>query len=189
RSVPGATGRNAGDGQHKLNSNARHHAPAGVDHRAPRRRPARTMATYVQGRRSTTPACSACLGESATAPARSAGGAGLEQSSETHLSSNGPSHNSRRLAMKNYGKLITGIIVVWFISVLSASALHVFKNDANRIGVEVAIAALTPIVVFSLWFALSENFRQFALSLNPRTLTSLQSWRFVGFTFVLLEAY
>src|ERR1700730_10114595 len=86
RSVPGATGRNAGDGQHKLNSNARHHAPAGVDHRAPRRRPARTMATYVQGRRSTSPACSACLGESATAPARSAGGAGLEQSSETHLS-------------------------------------------------------------------------------------------------------
>jgi hypothetical protein len=90
--------------------------------------------------------------------------------------------------MKNYGKLTTGIIVLWFIFALSASALHVFKNDANRIGVEVAIAAVTPIVVFSLWFAVSEKFRQFALSLNPRTLTSLQSWRFVGFTFVLLEA-
>jgi hypothetical protein len=90
--------------------------------------------------------------------------------------------------MKNYGKLITGIIVFWFISVLSASALHLFKNNANRIGVEVAIAAMTPIVVFALWFALSEKFRQFALSLNPRTLTSLQSWRFIGFTFVLLEA-
>jgi hypothetical protein len=90
--------------------------------------------------------------------------------------------------MKNYGKLTTGIIVLWFIFALSASALHLFKNDANRVGVEVAIAAVTPIVVFSLWFALSEKFRQFALSLNPRTLTSLQSWRFVGFTFVLLEA-
>jgi hypothetical protein len=77
--------------------------------------------------------------------------------------------------MKNYGKLITGIIVVWFISVLSASALHVFENDANRIGVEVAIAAVTPIVVFSLWFAVSQKFRQFALSLNPRTLTAVQS--------------
>jgi hypothetical protein len=90
--------------------------------------------------------------------------------------------------MKNYGKLLTGIIVVWFISVLSASALHVFKNDANRVGVEVGIAALTPIVVFSLWFALSKNFRQFALSLNPKTLTAAQSWRFIGFIFVLLEA-
>ena len=90
--------------------------------------------------------------------------------------------------MKNYGKLSIGIIVVWFIFVLSASALHLFQNDANRIGVEVAIAALAPIVVFSLWFAVSERFRQFALSLNPRTLTALQSWRFVGFIFVLLEA-
>lgn len=91
--------------------------------------------------------------------------------------------------MKNYGKLTTGIIVGWFIFVLSASALHLFKNDANRVGVEVAIAALTPIVVFSLWFAVSEKFRQFALSLNTRTLTGAQSWRFVGFTFVLLEAH
>src|SRR5260221_9250914 len=90
--------------------------------------------------------------------------------------------------MKNYGKLITGIIITWFIFVLSASALHVFKNDANRVGVEVAIAAVTPIVAFSMWFAISEKFRQFALSLNPRTLTAVQSWRFVGFTFVLLEA-
>jgi hypothetical protein len=90
--------------------------------------------------------------------------------------------------MRNYGKLTIGIIVVWFIFALSASALHLFKNDANRIGVEVAIAALAPIVVFSLWFAVSEKFRQFALSLNPRTLTALQSWRFVGFIFVLLEA-
>jgi hypothetical protein len=43
-------------------------------------------------------------------------------------------------------------------------------------------------VVFSLWFAGSEGFRQFALALNPRILTSIQAWRMVGFTFVLLEA-
>src|SRR5260370_15060078 len=90
--------------------------------------------------------------------------------------------------MKNYGKLTLGIIVVWFIFALSASALHLFKNDANCIGVEGAIAALAPMVVFSVWFAVSGTFRQFALSLNPRTLTAVQSWRFVGFTFVLLEA-
>jgi hypothetical protein len=90
--------------------------------------------------------------------------------------------------MKNYGKLTAGIIVTWFLFALSASALHLFRNDANRIGIAVGVTALTPIVVFSLWFAASQSFRQFALSLNPRTLTAVQVWRLVGFTFVLMEA-
>jgi hypothetical protein len=90
--------------------------------------------------------------------------------------------------MKNYAKLSIGIIVVWFVFALSASALHLFHNDSNRIGAAVGVAALVPIVVFSLWFAASEGFRRFALSLNPRILTSAQAWRMVGFTFVLLEA-
>jgi hypothetical protein len=71
---------------------------------------------------------------------------------------------------------------------LSASALYWFRNDANRVGLAVAFAAVTPILVFVVWFAASEKFRQFALSLNPQVLTFAQSWRIVGFTFVLLEA-
>jgi hypothetical protein len=90
--------------------------------------------------------------------------------------------------MKSYGKLTAGIIAGWFIFALSASARHLFRNDAQRVGIAVAIAALTPIVVFALWFALSENFRQFTLSLNPRILTVAQAWRIIGFTFVLLQA-
>jgi hypothetical protein len=90
--------------------------------------------------------------------------------------------------MKNYAKFTMGLIIAWFVFALSASALHLFKNDSNRIGLAVAIAALTPIIVFSLWFAASESFRRFVLSLNPRVLTSAQAWRIVGFTFVLLEA-
>src|SRR5271168_1380708 len=90
--------------------------------------------------------------------------------------------------MKNYGKFVMGLIFVWFVFALSASALHLFKNDGNRIGVAVAIAASAPIVVFTAWIAASESFRRFVLSLNPSVLTSLQAWRFIGFTFVLLEA-
>jgi hypothetical protein len=90
--------------------------------------------------------------------------------------------------MKSYGTLTGGLIAGWFVFAVAASALQVFKNDSNRIGFEVAIAALAPILVFSLWFAASEKFRQFTLSLNPRILTLAQSWRIVGFTFVLLEA-
>jgi hypothetical protein len=64
-----------------------------------------------------------------------------------------------------------------------------FHNDADRLGFAVAVAALAPLLVFALWFAASAGFRRFALSLNPRVLTAVQSWRMVGFTFVLLEAH
>ncbi len=90
--------------------------------------------------------------------------------------------------MNKYGKITAVLLVVWFVTVLSASALDLFKNGSGRFGLGIAVAAATPLVLFSLWFARSEEFRQFALSLNPRILTSLQSWRIVGFTFLLLEA-
>src|SRR2546427_7001749 len=48
-------------------------------------------------------------------------------------------------------------------------------HDALPIfGLAVAIAALTPIVVFSLWFAASESFRSFALRSEEHT-SELQS--------------
>ena len=90
--------------------------------------------------------------------------------------------------MTSYGKLTASLIAAWFLFALSASALYWFRNDANRFGLAVAAAALAPIVVFAVWFAASEKFRQFTLSLNPQILTLAQSWRILGFTFVLLEA-
>jgi hypothetical protein len=90
--------------------------------------------------------------------------------------------------MKNYGKLTAGLIAVWFVFALTASALHLFENGSQRVGLGVGLAALIPIAVFGLWFATSGGFRQFALSLNPRILTFAQAWRLVGFVFVLMEA-
>jgi hypothetical protein len=90
--------------------------------------------------------------------------------------------------MKNYLRLVTSLIVFWFISAASASALQLFRNNANGVGIAVAIAAVTPLLIFSLWFARSQKFRQFTLSLDPATLTSAQAWRLIGFTFVLLQA-
>jgi hypothetical protein len=91
--------------------------------------------------------------------------------------------------MKNYGKLTTALIVVWFIFVLSGSALHLFKADPNSIASAVGIAAVAPLAVFALWVTASKEFRQFLLGLNPELLTAAQTWRIVGFTFVLLEAH
>jgi hypothetical protein len=94
----------------------------------------------------------------------------------------------KNLATESYGKFTAGLIAAWFLFALSASALNWFRNDANRVGLAVAVAAVAPILVFALWFAASKTFRQFTLSLKPQLLTFAQSWRIVGFTFVLLEA-
>jgi hypothetical protein len=86
--------------------------------------------------------------------------------------------------MKSYGRLASWLIAFWFVFTLIASALHLFRNDSERIGIAVA----APVVIFAGWIAVSKGFREFALSLNPRILTALQTWRCIGFTFVLLEA-
>ncbi len=87
-----------------------------------------------------------------------------------------------------YAKFTTALIAIWFTFALSASALHLFRNGSNRIGPAVGLASLIPIALFALWFATSNNFRQFALSLSPRTLTYIQSWRIIGITFIILAA-
>ena len=90
--------------------------------------------------------------------------------------------------MKGYSKLTLALVAGWFLFALSAGATHLFKNDANRFGVGVALAALFPLLIFGAWFAVSKRFRDFTLSLDTSALTLAQSWRILGFTFVLLEA-
>jgi hypothetical protein len=89
----------------------------------------------------------------------------------------------------SYGKLTAGLIAVWFTFALSASALQLFKTDPTLPPLALGLAALIPVAAFLIWFATSAGFRQFALSLNPRTLTIVQSWRIAGFTFLALYSF
>jgi hypothetical protein len=88
----------------------------------------------------------------------------------------------------SYVRLTAGIIAAWFVFELSASALHVFETKPGAPPLPVGIAALSPIIMFLIWFAASASFRRFALSLNPGTLTFVQSWRIAGLTFLALYA-
>lgn len=90
--------------------------------------------------------------------------------------------------MKNYAKLVLGLIFGWFILSLTLSGPDVFLNPANGVGVSVAIAAVGPIVIFSVWRTASPGFRRFTLSLNPRALAFLQTGRVLGVVFLILAA-
>src|SRR3954467_1926 len=91
--------------------------------------------------------------------------------------------------MSRYAKLTAGLIGAWFVFSLAASALHLYRTGPNAPPLALGIAVLTPIVVFLVWFNRSPAFRKFSMSLNPRALTFVQSWRLAGFVFLVLAAY
>lgn len=91
--------------------------------------------------------------------------------------------------MSRYAKLTTGLVGAWFAFSLVASALHLYRNGPGQPPLALGLAASTPIILFLIWFAGSRSFREFTLSLSPRTLTMVQGWRFAGIAFVALAAY
>ena len=91
--------------------------------------------------------------------------------------------------MSKYAKLTSGLIGAWFAFSIWASASHLYVNDPNAPPLAFGLAVLTPIVLFLAWFISSAKFRQFTLSLSPRVLTLIQSWRIVGFAFLALAAF
>jgi hypothetical protein len=90
---------------------------------------------------------------------------------------------------EKYARLTTGLIFVWFLFALIASALHLFRTAPGQPPLPFGLAVLIPVVIVAIWSAASQPFRQFLLSLNPRTLTFLQAWRIDGFVFLALYIY
>jgi hypothetical protein len=91
--------------------------------------------------------------------------------------------------MSKYAKLSAGLLAAWLVFSLFSSALHLYSNAPNTPPIALGLAVLTPIVLFLVWFASSPGFRQFVLSLSPRTLTLVQTMRIAGIVFLVLGAY
>jgi hypothetical protein len=89
----------------------------------------------------------------------------------------------------NYGKLTAGLIAAWFVASLLASALHLLQRPPGQPPIPLLLAVLTPIAVFSIWYLRSKAFREFVMSLDPRLLTVVQTFRIVGFVFLVLYTY
>jgi hypothetical protein len=91
--------------------------------------------------------------------------------------------------MSKHARLSAGLLAGWLVFSLSSSALHLYMIAPNTPPLAFGLAAVTPIVLFLIWFASSPGFRQFVLSLSPRTLTLVQSMRIAGFVFLVLGTY
>jgi hypothetical protein len=91
--------------------------------------------------------------------------------------------------MSKYAKLSAGLLAAWLVFSLFSSALHLYRNAPNTPPIALGLAVVTPIVLFLVWFASSPGFREFVLSLSPRTLTLVQSMRIAGFVFLVLGTY
>ena len=91
--------------------------------------------------------------------------------------------------MSKYAKLSAGLLAAWLVFSLFSSALHLYRNAPNTPPIALGLAVVTPIALFLIWFASSPGFRQFVLSLSPRTFTLVQSIRIVGFVFLVLSTY
>jgi hypothetical protein len=91
--------------------------------------------------------------------------------------------------MSKYAKLSTGLLAGWLVFALSSSALHLYENAPNTPPIALGLAVVTPVVLFLVWFASSPRFRQFVLSLSPRTVTLVQSVRIAGIVFLALGTY
>lgn len=91
--------------------------------------------------------------------------------------------------MSRYARITLSLIAVWFVVTLAAAALHLYQAAHHRPPLAFGIATLTPLLVFFVWFAVSPGFRTFLRSLDPRTLTLVQSLRLAGFVFLVLATY
>ena len=91
--------------------------------------------------------------------------------------------------MSKYAKLSAGLLAAWLVFSLFSSALHLYRNAPNTPPIALGLAVVMPIALFLVWFASSPGFREFILSLSPRTLTLVQSIRIVGFVFLVLSTY
>lgn len=93
------------------------------------------------------------------------------------------------MSKTNYGKLTAGLIVAWFVISLGVSALHLLQGSPGQPPIPILLAVLIPIATFSIWYARSRTFREWVLSLNPRTLTLIHAERIGGLVFLAMYTY
>lgn len=81
-----------------------------------------------------------------------------------------------------------GITLTWFAIVMGLSISGYFETPDGVLPVKMPIFFMIPPILFVLALTLSNNVARWADRIDITTLTSLQSWRVMGFTFLFLWA-
>ena len=84
---------------------------------------------------------------------------------------------------------LAGLLLVQFAAAYVIGTGHLLTNDASSLIAPIAVTAIIPVALFLAAYALSPRFRGFVLSQDLRTLTMMQHWRVIGFTFLALYAF
>ena len=88
----------------------------------------------------------------------------------------------------------TKIVTAALIAVLAVAAYYVgstglFAVDPSLQFRPIGLAVIVPVALFFTAYALSNRLRNFVLAQDLRTLTMLQHWRVLGFSFLILYAH
>jgi hypothetical protein len=84
---------------------------------------------------------------------------------------------------------LAGLLLVQFAAAYAIGTGHLMTNDQLNLIAPIAVTAFIPVTLFLSAYALSARFRDFVLSQDMRTLTMMQHWRVLGFTFLTLYAF
>jgi len=84
---------------------------------------------------------------------------------------------------------LAAVIGLWFALAAWAGVTGILSTGPDQLARPVLLSVIVPIAVFLALYAGSPGFRGFVLTRDIHYMTMLQSWRVVGFGFLLLYAH
>jgi hypothetical protein len=92
---------------------------------------------------------------------------------------------------RGLGIVLISLLAFWFLGVLTAASFGVFDAGTRysmRLPLPLGLAAVLPVVIFSIWFQASSRLREQLFSLDPVVLTTVHVYRVGGIAFLILLA-
>ena len=84
---------------------------------------------------------------------------------------------------------LAAVLVVWFGLAAAAGMSGLLAAEPETLARPVLLSVLAPLALFVALYLMSGRFRTFILTRDVRFLTVLQSWRVIGFAFLMLYAW
>jgi hypothetical protein len=84
---------------------------------------------------------------------------------------------------------LVAVLVAWFALAAAAGMSGILATGPDTLARPVLLSVVIPIAAYLALLIASGRFRNYVLTRDIRVLTMLQSWRIIGFTFLMLYAW